>query len=184
MSTRVNVPVACSGNIIVWCGVRVISDQCLCFRFLQRLVLVIRLLRGFERRHFGVERFDQLMVFVRHQLSQDFMRFKASGSLPRFERTPVATVCCRFCGAMFEFLGSLFGCSLQLLSGVSCIASALYLMLFFSYFICSPYWGLTPCPSGAWFVCLPVVVQVSQLIQLVVVLTQLEVPQEVVRVSQ
>ncbi|KZV23539.1 hypothetical protein F511_02025 [Dorcoceras hygrometricum] len=52
--------------------------------------------------------------------------------------------------AMFEFLGSLVGCSLQLLSGVSCIASAFYLMHSFSYFCCSPYWGLTPCPSGAW----------------------------------
>ncbi|KZV22284.1 hypothetical protein F511_28305 [Dorcoceras hygrometricum] len=52
--------------------------------------------------------------------------------------------------AMFEFLGSLVGCSLQLLSGVSCIASAFYLMHSFCYFSCSPYWGLTPCPSGAW----------------------------------
>ncbi|KZV53451.1 hypothetical protein F511_14817 [Dorcoceras hygrometricum] len=47
---------------------------------------------------------------------------------------------------------------------------------------CSPYWGLTPCPSGAWFVFLACcVVQVTQL---VVELAQLEVPQEVVRVSQ
>ncbi|KZV31221.1 hypothetical protein F511_09415 [Dorcoceras hygrometricum] len=25
---------------------------------------------------------------------------------------------------------------------------------FFCYISCSPYWGLTPCPSGAWFVSL------------------------------
>ncbi|KZV26599.1 hypothetical protein F511_24525 [Dorcoceras hygrometricum] len=25
--------------------------------------------------------------------------------------------------------------------------------ILFMLFICSPYWGLTPCPSGAWFVC-------------------------------
>ncbi|KZV46204.1 hypothetical protein F511_26992 [Dorcoceras hygrometricum] len=51
---------------------------------------------------------------------------------------------------MFEFLGSLVGCNLQLLSGVPCIASAFYLMHSFCYFSCSPYWGLTSCPSGAW----------------------------------
>ncbi|KZV53156.1 hypothetical protein F511_19010 [Dorcoceras hygrometricum] len=33
---------------------------------------------------------------------------------------------------------------------ISCIASAFYLMHSFSYFCCSPYWGLTPCSSGAW----------------------------------
>ncbi|KZV44964.1 hypothetical protein F511_16194 [Dorcoceras hygrometricum] len=120
-----------------------------------------------RRRHFGLTRGTQLW---------------ASGSLPHFEHTPVATVCCRLCGAMFGFLGSLFGCSLQLLSGVSFIASAFYLMLFFSYFSCSPYWGLTPCPSGAWFVFLAYCV--VQVIQLVAELTRLEVPQVVVRVSK
>ncbi|KZV38137.1 OSBP(oxysterol binding protein)-related protein 1D isoform 1 [Dorcoceras hygrometricum] len=42
---------------------------------------------------------------------------KASGSLPHFEHTPWPLIRCRSFGAMFEFLGSLVGCSLQLLSG-------------------------------------------------------------------
>ncbi|KZV40516.1 hypothetical protein F511_37653 [Dorcoceras hygrometricum] len=41
---------------------------------------------------------------------------KASGSLPHFEHTPWPLIRCRSFGAMFEFLGSLFDCSLQLLS--------------------------------------------------------------------
>ncbi|KZV50258.1 hypothetical protein F511_36648 [Dorcoceras hygrometricum] len=43
---------------------------------------------------------------------------------------------------------------------------------------CSPYWGLTPCPSGlVLFAC--VCFQVIMVTQLVVELTQLEAPQEV-----
>ncbi|KZV54304.1 hypothetical protein F511_15403 [Dorcoceras hygrometricum] len=49
---------------------------------------------------------------------------------------------------------------------------------------CSPYWVLTPCPSGAWLFSLLCCFQETQVLQLVVVLAQLVVPQEVVRVSQ
>ncbi|KZV53448.1 bhlh transcription factor [Dorcoceras hygrometricum] len=49
---------------------------------------------------------------------------------------------------------------------------------------CSPYWDLTPCPSGAWLFSLLCCFQETQVLQLVVVLVQLVVPQEVVRVSQ
>ncbi|KZV35662.1 hypothetical protein F511_15117 [Dorcoceras hygrometricum] len=34
--------------------------------------------------------------------------------------------------------------------GISCIAPAFYSLLLFLLYCCSPYWGLTPCPSGAW----------------------------------
>ncbi|KZV17476.1 hypothetical protein F511_12582 [Dorcoceras hygrometricum] len=72
--------------------------------------------------------------------------------------------------------------SVELLSPSSCIASAFYSCCLLLFYSCSPYWGLTPCPSGAWFVFLACCV--VQFTQLVVELAQLEVPQEAVRVSQ
>ncbi|KZV28157.1 hypothetical protein F511_10171 [Dorcoceras hygrometricum] len=40
--------------------------------------------------------------------------------------------------------------SIELLSPFSGIASAFYSCCSLLFYSCSPYWGLTPCPSGAW----------------------------------
>ncbi|KZV50378.1 MIT family transporter: magnesium/cobalt ion [Dorcoceras hygrometricum] len=47
-------------------------------------------------------------------------------------------------------LAPFLGCSLRLLSPDACIASAFYSCCLLLFYSCSPYWGLTPCPSGAW----------------------------------
>ncbi|KZV49980.1 hypothetical protein F511_35128 [Dorcoceras hygrometricum] len=48
------------------------------------------------------------------------------------------------------------------------------------FYSCSPYWGLTPCPSGAWFVSLFVLFSGNPDFTDGLGLTQLVVPQEVV----
>ncbi|KZV45556.1 hypothetical protein F511_35314 [Dorcoceras hygrometricum] len=67
--------------------------------------------------------------------------------------TPRGHGCCR---SLELYLSSLPPLLVEPSVVIRCLMHSIciYLMHSFSFIRCSPYWGLTPCPSGAWFVSL------------------------------